>query len=95
MFYLSYTIEMQYTPSDGDTTMKLSKANNLKVESIDLQVGEGFDTPNQYWVELNKGFCFPEKGTHCFGEDTQALVRKSLKMVIECDCEECDAITEQ
>ena len=75
--------------------MKLSKANNLKVESIDLQVGEGFDTPNQYWVELNKGFCFSEKRTHCFGEDTQALVRRSLSMVVKCDCEECDAITEQ
>jgi len=74
--------------------MKLSKANQLKVESITLDVGEGFDTQDQYWVELNKGFCFPDKGSHCFGEDTQALVRRSLKMVVKCDCDHYCAIQE-
>jgi hypothetical protein len=63
----------------------LSKPDLAKVESIEIEEG-GFDRDIQYWVELNKGYCFDSEGCHCFAEDTQALVRDSLKRVRPCNC---------
>jgi|TARA_R110000751_G_scaffold65767_1_gene134468 hypothetical protein len=68
--------------------MKLSKANEVKVQSVELEECPIW-SEKAYWVELNKGFCFPDRGSHCFSEDTQALIRRSLSMVVKCDCDEC------
>ena len=65
--------------------MRLSKADSAKVESITVEEG-GFDRNIQYWVELNAGYCFEDEGLHCFGEDTQKLVRESLMRVRPCNC---------
>jgi hypothetical protein len=42
-----------------------------------------------YWVELNYGYCFEEKGSHCFWEKTLREVKESLSLVTNCDCNTC------
>lgn len=96
------------------STMRLSKADGAKVESIEIEGGfatihdwehgkfvprldmqskliqlRKFGAKGYYWVELNKGFCFDDEGCHGFAEDTQALVRESLKRVHPCNCAHC------
>lgn len=48
---------------------------------------------NGWFVYLKPGFAYADADTpsaqHCFGEDTKADVRKSMKMVTPCRCDEC------
>ena len=68
--------------------IKLSKADNLKVESVELEESLMWNE-SAWWVELKKGFAYCEPGCHCFAEDTKSDVRRSLKSVVSCDCDEC------
>lgn len=49
--------------------------------------------PGDWFVDLIAGFAFLDAGTtaaqHGFGEDTKADVRRSMKSVRPCDCDEC------
>jgi hypothetical protein len=65
--------------------IRLTKLQRKQVESIEVEEG-AFDSPIQYWVELKRGWCFEDQGSHCFGEDTQQLVRESLTLVRPCTC---------
>ena len=64
--------------------IKMKKANRAKIESLIFEE-EGIEG-GQYWVELKKGFCFRDEGTHCFGEDTQMKVMESMWDVKACNC---------
>lgn len=69
--------------------MKLSKANQKKVQEVVVDAGIYMGEVS-YFVELNWGFCFMEQGCHCFGEDTQKDVRASLRdFVRPCNCTDC------
>ena len=48
-----------------------------------------YDNDTAYMVELNKGYCFEEQGSHCFGENTLKKVEESLSLVDSCGCAEC------
>lgn len=63
--------------------MKLTKKQQAIVSSVTL---ENYEGQRSYWVELRDGWCFDDEGAHCFAEDTQALVRDSLKLVRPCNC---------
>lgn len=39
------------------------------------------------FVHLKSGWQY--EGAHCFGEDSMADVRETMKMVKPCDCDEC------
>jgi hypothetical protein len=44
---------------------------------------------NSLIITLEYGWCFDEKGLHCFGVDTVAAAKKDLATVMPCDCERC------
>jgi len=73
--------------------MRLTKVEKKKVESVTVEesdFGLMFGRNIQYWVELNRGFCFEDRGRHCFGEDTQKLVKESLLRVRPYHCNDCE-----
>lgn len=45
--------------------------------------------PSSFFVYLTKGFCFEERESHCFGEDTLSQIEESLSLVTPCDCDDC------
>ena len=60
-----------------------------QVRSIVKENSFYYDNDTAYMVELNKGFCFEEQGSHCFGENTLKKVEESLSLVELCSCAEC------
>jgi len=53
---------------------------------IDAILNEG---PGEWFVYLRPGWQMD--GAHCFGEDTRAAVRETMKRVTACDCTDCHA----
>ena len=60
-----------------------------QVRSIVKEESFYYDNDISYMVELNKGYCFEEQGSHCFSEDTLKKVEESLSLVELCSCTEC------
>ena len=60
-----------------------------QVRSIVKEESFYYDNDIYYMVELNKGYCFEEQGSHCFGENTLKKVEESLSLVELCRCTEC------
>ena len=60
-----------------------------QVRSIVKEESFYYDNDISYMVELNKGYCFEEQGSHCFGENTLKKVEESLSLVELCRCTEC------
>jgi hypothetical protein len=44
---------------------------------------------NSLIITLEYGWCFDEKGLHCFGVDTVKDAVRDLKTVMPCDCARC------
>ncbi len=52
------------------------------------QEGDG-----EWFVYLTPGWCIdPLAPQHCFGEDTRAAIRQTMKTVRPCECIECQAM---
>lgn len=80
--------------SHSDTKKFYRLQDRKEVEDIEIEESHYHTlhqtfTPSSFWVWLNKGFCFEEKGSHCFGEDTLEKIEESLSLVKPCDCEDC------
>ncbi len=80
--------------SHSDTKTFYRLKDRKEVDDIEIEesyyhpLHETF-TPSSFFVWLNKGFCFEETGSHCFGEDTLKQVEESLSLVTSCDCDDC------
>ena len=80
--------------SQSDTKKFYQLQERKEVDEIEIEDSyyhplDGTFTQSSFWVWLNKGFCFEEKGSHCFGEDTLEKIEESLSLVKPCDCEDC------
>ena len=54
---------------------------------MDRRIDEITGRPPELFVYLKPGYQY--EGQHCFGEDTTADIRKTMKMVKPCLCKEC------
>jgi hypothetical protein len=59
------------------------RAADRRIDQITGQAPELF-------VYLKPGYQY--EGQHCFGEDTKADIRNTMKMVKPCACDECAAL---
>lgn len=57
-----------------------------RIDEIDGHTGEWF-------VYLKPGYAVLDASTpraqHCFGEDTKADIRRRMRLVVPCECDEC------
>jgi len=57
----------------------------------DIRIDEiRHEGPGEWFVYLRPGWRMEEQ--HCFGEDTRAAVRETMKRVVPCECDECQAL---
>lgn len=63
--------------------------------NLDSRIDEIIGEPGDWFVDLKPGWAFRDANgpnpQHCFGEDTKAAIRKSMKQVVACRCAECAA----
>lgn len=59
----------------------------------DRRIDEITGEPGEWFVYLKPGYAYADADTpnaqHCFGEDTKADIRRSMKSVKPCACAEC------
>lgn len=67
--------------------------------TLDRRIDEITGEAGEWFVYLKPGFAFRDANTtnpqHCFGEDTKADIRKSMKEVKPCRCADCARLLAQ
>ena len=56
-----------------------------RIDEICDERGEGGD----FFVHLKVGYALSSPPQHCFGARTKNDIRREMKSVYECDCEDC------
>lgn len=62
---------------------------------MDGRIEEITGGPGEWFVYLKAGYAYSDANSdsaaHCFGDDTKAAIRKSMKLVRPCACSACRA----
>lgn len=61
--------------------------------TLDRRIEEITGEPGEWFVYLKPGFAIHDANTskaqHCFGEDSMGDIRRTMKIVTPCLCDEC------